>query len=108
MQPHQDGPAYLPVVAILSLGSPVVMDFTPHSSLKLCTNMVIKDIEDKFPDGGTGDFETEKGLNGHHAFSVLLMPRSLLIFKDEAYSGRLHHHSFSLAFNYSATISLVY
>ncbi|KAI8526450.1 hypothetical protein RHMOL_Rhmol13G0308400 [Rhododendron molle] len=89
-RPHQDGPAYLPVVAILSLGSPVVMDFTPHSSLKMCTNTVIKDVEDKFPDGGAGDLETEKGLNGHHAFSVLLMPRSLLIFKDEAYSDYLH------------------
>ncbi|PWA92937.1 Oxoglutarate/iron-dependent dioxygenase [Artemisia annua] len=30
IMPHQDGPAYFPVVAILSLGSPVVMDFTPH------------------------------------------------------------------------------
>ena len=35
VQPHQDGPAYYPVVAILSLGSPVVMDFIPHSSLRL-------------------------------------------------------------------------
>lgn len=107
MQPHQDGPAYFPVVAILSLGSPVVMDFTPHSSLKLGTNTVIKEDEDKFHDGGAGDFETERGLNGHHAFSVLLMPRSLLIFKDEAYSGGLCHHCFSLADNYKATIPLV-
>lgn len=37
IMPHQDGPAYHPVVAILSLGSPVVMDFTPHLSLGLCT-----------------------------------------------------------------------
>ncbi|GAY61353.1 hypothetical protein CUMW_209310 [Citrus unshiu] len=34
IMPHQDGPAYFPVVAILSLGSPVVMDFTPHPKLK--------------------------------------------------------------------------
>ncbi|KAM7258055.1 hypothetical protein ACFE04_013796 [Oxalis oulophora] len=30
---HQDGPAYFPVAAILSLGSPAVMDFIPHSRL---------------------------------------------------------------------------
>jgi alkylated DNA repair protein alkB family protein 6 len=29
-QPHQDGPACFPVVAIISLASPVVIDFTPH------------------------------------------------------------------------------
>ncbi|KAK9163289.1 hypothetical protein Syun_004191 [Stephania yunnanensis] len=29
--PNQDGPAYFPVVAIMSLGSPAVMKFSPHS-----------------------------------------------------------------------------
>ncbi|KAE8663494.1 Oxidoreductase, putative isoform 2 [Hibiscus syriacus] len=38
IMPHQDGPAYYPVVAILSLGSPAVMDFTPHSRLDSCKN----------------------------------------------------------------------
>ena len=94
MQPHQDGPAYFPVVAILSLGSPVVMDFTPHSSLQLCSN-----VEDKTSDGEAFNTETAKWLNGHHPFSVLLMPCSLLIFKDEAYSGGLHFCSFSLIYN---------
>ncbi|KAG5517798.1 hypothetical protein RHGRI_038238 [Rhododendron griersonianum] len=107
IMPHQDGPAYLPVVAILSLGSPVVMDFTPHSSLKLCTNTVMKDVEDKFPDGGAGDFETEKGLDGHHAFSVLLMPRSLLIFKDEAYSDYLHGIKDSAVQQYDGVVNAV-
>ncbi|GMI95967.1 AlkB homolog 6 [Hibiscus trionum] len=72
IMPHQDGPAYYPVVAILSLGSPVVMDFTPHSRLDSCKNT------------STDNNGTEK----HHPFSVLLMPRSLLIFKDDAYSGK--------------------
>lgn len=60
IMPHQDGPAYHPVVSILSLRSPVVMDFTPHPSL-----------------------------SGSSA-SILLMPRSLLVFMDEAYSEYLH------------------
>ncbi|CAL5423703.1 unnamed protein product [Camellia sinensis] len=86
---HQDGPAYFPVVAILSLGSPVVMDFTPHSSLQLCTNTLTNNVDDKLSDGAF-DGETEKWLDDHLPFSVLLMPRSLLIFKDKAYSDYLH------------------
>jgi len=33
VQSHQDGPVYHPVVAILSLGAPTLMHFTPHSRL---------------------------------------------------------------------------
>ncbi|KAF5931309.1 hypothetical protein HYC85_032182 [Camellia sinensis] len=86
---HQDGPAYFPVVAILSLGSPVVMDFTPHSTLQLCTNTLTNNVDDKLSDGAF-DGETEKWSDDHLPFSVLLMPRSLLIFKDKAYSDYLH------------------
>ncbi|KAH9733730.1 Fe2OG dioxygenase domain-containing protein [Citrus sinensis] len=85
IMPHQDGPAYFPVVAILSLGSPVVMDFTPHPKLK---NNII-------PESSNGDaFVTEKNewKDSHHPFSILLMPRSLLIFKDDAYSGKYYLH----------------
>ncbi|GKA33493.1 recombination initiation defects 3 [Tanacetum coccineum] len=80
--PHQDGPAYFPVVAILSLGSPVVMDFTPHAKLVGTAS----NIEDTGSIEGTDD---EK-LPDHHPFSIALMPRSLLIFKDLAYSEYLH------------------
>jgi len=83
LQPHQDGPAYFPVVAILSLGSPVVMDFTPHARFK-------QDSQDdvcKDSDGGTFEIGKDKWLDDNHPFSILLMPRSLLIFKDKAYSG---------------------
>ncbi|KAL4297707.1 hypothetical protein GQ457_12G003720 [Hibiscus cannabinus] len=72
IMPHQDGPAYYPVVAILSLGSPVVMDFTPHSRLDSCKNTLTDN----------------NGAEKHRPFSALLMPRSLLIFKDDAYSGK--------------------
>lgn len=88
MQPHQDGPAYLPVVAIISLGSPVVMDFTPHSSLRSCQSTWPNNVEDKNSDEGELANEQDVCLDNHHPFSVLLMPRSLLLFKDNAYSGR--------------------
>ncbi|XP_024019220.1 alpha-ketoglutarate-dependent dioxygenase alkB homolog 6 [Morus notabilis] len=92
IMPHQDGPAYFPVVAILSLGSPVVMDFTPHSRLRACTSTLTEDAkEERF---SYGNIENEKDKssdnNNHHPFSVLLMPRSLLIFEDSAYSDYLH------------------
>ncbi|OIV98956.1 hypothetical protein TanjilG_07391 [Lupinus angustifolius] len=86
IMPHQDGPAYFPVVAILSLGSPAVMDFTPHPRLKLDP----QDVIDKDSDGGTFEVGKDKWLDDHYPFSVLLMPRSLLIFKDMAYSDYLH------------------
>ncbi|KAK7314865.1 hypothetical protein VNO77_33393 [Canavalia gladiata] len=86
IMPHQDGPAYFPVVAILSLGSPVVMDFTPHARLKLDS----KDDIDKDSEEGTFAIGKDKWLDDHHPFSILLMPRSLLIFKDKAYSDYLH------------------
>lgn len=78
LQPHQDGPSYFPVVAILSLGSPVVMDFTPHARLKL---------DSKDSNGEITEIAKDKWLDDHRPFSIILMPRSLLIFKDQAYSG---------------------
>ncbi|KAL5717902.1 Alpha-ketoglutarate-dependent dioxygenase alkB 6 [Ranunculus cassubicifolius] len=80
IMPHQDGPAYFPVVAILSLGCPAVMNFTPHLKLRDC---------------GDGDKNSNVDANSNehqndYASSILLMPCSLLIFKDEAYSDYLH------------------
>ncbi|KAJ4721803.1 alpha-ketoglutarate-dependent dioxygenase alkB-like 6-like [Melia azedarach] len=83
IMPHQDGPAYFPVVAILSLGSPVVMEFTPHSKLK-------KDVDEQTSNGEAFVTETNEWKENHHPFSILLMPCSLLIFKDNAYSDYLH------------------
>lgn len=61
------------------------MDFTPHSRLKLDSRDVLDtNIED---DDRTIKTSKNEWLDDHHPFSVLLMPRSLLIFKDQAYSG---------------------
>ncbi|KAG7546798.1 Alpha-ketoglutarate-dependent dioxygenase AlkB-like [Arabidopsis suecica] len=77
---HQDGPAYFPVVAILSLGSPVVMDFSPHLRLRSGDGYISKDQSPG----------AESCVPERDSFSVLMMPRSLLIFKDDAYSDFLH------------------
>ena len=66
---HKDGPAYQPLVAILSLASHTVMHFyhqPPHSA-------VLSGAE-----------------KGQPALSVLLERRSLLVFTDELYSDYYH------------------
>ncbi|KAI4340602.1 hypothetical protein MLD38_025421 [Melastoma candidum] len=82
IMPHQDGPAYYPVVAILSLGSPVVMEFAPHSSLQ--ADMSTDDLS------GDSSAEADMWAGYHRSFSIILMPRSLLIFKDDVYTRYLH------------------
>ncbi|OMO78467.1 hypothetical protein COLO4_24749 [Corchorus olitorius] len=76
--PHQDGPAYYPVVAILSLGSPVVMNFTPHSRLQSCESTLRENVGDKASNGEAVEIEANDGINKHHPFSILLMPRNYL------------------------------
>ena len=66
------------------------MDFIPHSSLRECSSTLRNNGEDKSSDEGVDGIETNKLLDNHQTFSVLLMPRSLLIFKDKAYSGGPH------------------
>ncbi|KAK1279584.1 hypothetical protein QJS04_geneDACA015136 [Acorus gramineus] len=95
IMPHQDGPAYFPVVAILSLGSSAVMDFTPHVRLRECMNERNEisgnstgNIYNK-GDGCSEDRDCGESAD-HLAFSLLLKPCSLLIFKDKAYSDYLH------------------
>ncbi|KAG6401256.1 hypothetical protein SASPL_138107 [Salvia splendens] len=88
IMPHQDGPAYMPVVAILSLGDPVVMDFVPHPNLESTDQTSENDSEDMIHDEPS---PTEAKIASKYLpFSVVLMPRSLLIFKEMAYSGYLH------------------
>eukprot|EP00441_Pelagodinium_beii_P019835 CAMPEP_0197657768 /NCGR_PEP_ID=MMETSP1338-20131121/44833_1 /TAXON_ID=43686 ORGANISM="Pelagodinium beii, Strain RCC1491" /NCGR_SAMPLE_ID=MMETSP1338 /ASSEMBLY_ACC=CAM_ASM_000754 /LENGTH=253 /DNA_ID=CAMNT_0043234217 /DNA_START=222 /DNA_END=980 /DNA_ORIENTATION=- len=63
IMPHTDGPAYLPRAAILSLGSAVVFEFwRDHAHAK----------------------------TGESPVSLLLPPRSLLVFEAEAYTSHLH------------------
>ena len=64
---HTDGPMYLDIVAILSLNSPCLMTF----KRKLATHEI-----DSRNDGDI--------------FSVLLRPRSLLVFNNSVYSNFMH------------------
>ena len=95
IQPHQDGPAYFPVVAILSLKSPVVIDFTPHPRLRECANKEESLGEDLTIQRKAEEAEHDERHDGLlntpkdriSPCSLLLMPCSLFIFKDQAYAG---------------------
>ncbi|KAM0894216.1 hypothetical protein ACQ4PT_024622 [Festuca glaucescens] len=91
IMPHQDGPAYFPVVAIISLASPVVIDFTPHGKLRgheyTCPQTVQSDELQE--SNGSNKVEDTKEADPA-SLSLLLVPCSLLIFKDQAYTDFLH------------------
>ncbi|MEW5302657.1 MAG: hypothetical protein WDW38_011615 [Sanguina aurantia] len=60
---HEDGPAYFPAVCILSLGASSIIRFYKKQAEGVCSQPTT---------------------------SVLLRPRSLLVFSEEAYTGFLH------------------
>ncbi|GJM84594.1 hypothetical protein PR202_ga00278 [Eleusine coracana subsp. coracana] len=95
IMPHQDGPAYYPVVAILSLASPVVIDFTPHQRLRGQEhtdpqNLQSNELQTPPKMESNGSHELEGTSESDTTSSLLLMPGSLLIFKDQAYTDYLH------------------
>eukprot|EP00668_Euglena_longa_P004408 GGOE01005163.1.p2 GENE.GGOE01005163.1~~GGOE01005163.1.p2 ORF type:complete len:158 (+),score=43.37 GGOE01005163.1:408-881(+) len=67
IMPHSDGPRYWPCVAILSLASTVLMHFRPRLST------------------------AELGVKSPHpCASLVLRPRSLLVFAEDAFTTHLH------------------
>lgn len=70
IMPHEDGSAYYPLVATVSLGAPIVLDLYEKT------------------DSGGGD-EEEKA-DRKSAFRILQEPRSLLITTNELYTQYLH------------------
>lgn len=67
--PHEDGPAYYPIVATVSLGAPIVLDLYPKE------------------DGST---EKKKANDRGPQFRILQERRSLLVTKGKLYSEFLH------------------
>lgn len=91
IMPHQDGPAYFPVVAIISLASPVVIDFTPHGKLRGHGHTYPQTVQSNELQESNGSCKVEGSKEADPAsLSLLLMHCSLLIFKDKAYTDFLH------------------
>merc|ERR1719436_1052013 len=79
--PHCDGPVYYPKVAILSLGSPCIFDFHAKQGNEDCMKW---DHYNDVP----GGYDPEGGKRP--VCSVVLEPRSLLIFSHDAFW--VHRH----------------
>eukprot|EP00943_MAST-04B_sp_MAST-4B-sp1_P003166 g3166.t1 len=81
ISPHKDGPLYEPNAIILSLNSSARIDF------------LIRREQNAFANDGTNSMPFTKNSNKEvfvRQESVLLMPRSLLIFNDDAYDKYYH------------------
>ena len=71
IMPHEDGAAYYPVVATVSLGSSIVLDIT-----------------EKVDHSSSNDIDDDDGQR--KAWRILQEPRSLLVTTDAAYKDTLH------------------
>ncbi|KAJ7827875.1 hypothetical protein B0H14DRAFT_1224843 [Mycena olivaceomarginata] len=71
IMPHEDGPAYFPVVATISLGSHCVFHYYQYKN---------------DADGGTGG----RSIDTAPILSILLEPRSVVISEHALYSSHLH------------------
>jgi alkylated DNA repair protein alkB family protein 6 len=83
IMPHRDGPAYHSLVCILSIGSSATMNFysQPPSSASLAEERDEIGRGCPLPNSPTSQCAVA---------SILLLPRSLLIFTDELYTKYFH------------------
>ena len=80
-QPHEDGPAYFPTVATLSLGSHTVLDIFAHSD---------EENAPKAKGHGADLPTTSRAYSPTPLMSILLPQRSLFILKGDLYQWHLH------------------
>lgn len=76
IMPHEDGAAYYPLVATVSLGAPIVLDIYEK-----------KDYNHDRPDDDTSDGQRRRR---EPKFRILQEPRSLLITTNDLYTKHLH------------------
>ena len=94
-QPHQDGPAYFPTVATLSLGSYTILDMFGYSSDDAgesgapspSTGTSTSSSTGVTPAAGSGE---SRAYDPTPRFSILLPRRTLFILRDELYTAHLH------------------
>lgn len=81
--PHEDGAAYYPLVATVSLGAPIVLDlYEKHSVHQRARNETEEVIE--------AEIVKTTGHSGRPQFRILQERRSLLITRGRIYTDYLH------------------
>lgn len=81
--PHEDGSAYYPLVATVSLGAPIVLDLYEKHSQHQGARI---DMEDE----AEADVITTTGHTRKPQFRILQERRSLLITRERIYTDYLH------------------
>jgi len=76
IMPHEDGPAYVPIVATLSLGSHTILDLYEYAP-----STAPRDSEG--PNAG-------RAINSSPKFSIFIPPRSLFVLTSDLYCRCLH------------------
>eukprot|EP00795_Rhopilema_esculentum_P002741 gene2741-960_t len=101
IMPHVDGPLFHPAITTISLGSQTLLDFYRPitdticgESDRICGNQLTMSLFFE-PFGDIVQlywccYETESGFESRYIMSILLHPRSLVIFKDDMYKVYLH------------------
>lgn len=79
-KPHEDGPAYYPVVATLSLGSHAMFHYYQYKPQAVSAN----------GDNNTNSSENGRPIDPTPVLSVLLEPRSLIVTQSSLYTSHLH------------------
>jgi alkylated DNA repair protein alkB homolog 6 len=94
IMPHEDGAAYYPLVATVSLGAPIVLDVYEKRQQKSCSDegftpgeQLEREAEEQDEHGGK---KQEDWVWKQPRFRILQEPRSLLITTKEMYTDFLH------------------
>eukprot|EP00794_Sanderia_malayensis_P019883 gene19883-21824_t len=83
IMPHLDGPLFFPAITTLSLGSHTVLDFYQPLNDE-------KETRDSKSSASTCDETNTSSFESRYIMSILLQPRSLVVFKEDMYNHYLH------------------
>jgi len=97
IMPHEDGAAYFPLVATISLGSAIVLDIYEKNHLHTNNhnNNTTNNDDKDYSMSNIGNEETDDDHSFHRnrkppRFRILQEPRSLLVMTGTLYTGYLH------------------
>ncbi|KAJ3085066.1 Alpha-ketoglutarate-dependent dioxygenase alkB 6 [Quaeritorhiza haematococci] len=89
IMPHEDGPAYWPTVATVSLGCHCLLDFYSLAGGERNVGGAMNAGDSGGEDRDEGE-ERDERVRRKPDFSILVPPRSLLVLRDEMYLGYMH------------------
>ncbi|GFZ46694.1 hypothetical protein JCM24511_03914 [Saitozyma sp. JCM 24511] len=86
ISPHEDGPAFRPLVATISLGSHTVLDIHHYTSTTSPSPPMVATTPPSGPDGE----DQGRPIAAIPLAHLLVLPRSLLILSSSLYTSHLH------------------